>query len=129
MITAAAAIMVVVFGSFLGESDRVVKLFGLGLAMAVLIDATIVRMLLVPATMELLGDRNWWIPRWLDRILPRVHIEAPTDLDAELAELDAQERAPRPSSTDPGRERRAAVAVGAPRWAGVRTAPRWSKSS
>jgi putative drug exporter of the RND superfamily len=94
VITAAAAIMVVVFGSFLGESDRVVKLFGLGLSMAVLIDATIVRMLLVPATMELLGDRNWWIPRWLDRILPRVHIEAPPDLDAELAELqrDEQER-------------------------------------
>ena len=78
VITAAAAIMVVVFGSFLGESDRIVKLFGLGLSVAVLIDATIVRLLLVPATMELLGDRNWWIPRWLDRILPRVHIEAPT---------------------------------------------------
>ena len=91
VITAAAAIMVVVFGSFIGESDRVVKLFGLGLAMAVLIDATIVRLLLVPATMELLGDRNWWIPRWLDRILPRVHIEAPPDLDAELAELQEDE--------------------------------------
>ena len=85
--------MVFVFGSFLRESDRVVKLFGLGLAVAVLLDATIVRMLLVPATMELLGDRNWWLPRWLDRILPRVDVEAPTDLDAELAELDAQERA------------------------------------
>jgi RND superfamily putative drug exporter len=83
--------MVVVFGSFLGESDRIVKLFGLGLALAVLIDATIVRLLLVPATMELLGDRNWWIPRWLDRILPRIHIEAPADLDAELAELDQKE--------------------------------------
>jgi RND superfamily putative drug exporter len=92
VITAAAAIMVVVFGSFLGESDRVVKIFGLGLSMAVLIDATIVRLLLVPATMELLGDRNWWIPRWLDRILPRVHIEAPADLDAEFAELERQER-------------------------------------
>jgi RND superfamily putative drug exporter len=91
VITAAAAIMVVVFGSFLGESDRVVKLFGLGLSIAVLIDATIVRLLLVPATMELLGDRNWWIPRWLDRILPRVHIEAPADLDAELAELEHEE--------------------------------------
>ncbi len=91
VITAAAAIMVVVFGSFIGESDRVVKLFGLGLSVAVLIDATIVRMLLVPATMELLGDRNWWIPRWLDRILPKVHIEAPTDLDAELAELQEEE--------------------------------------
>ena len=101
VITAAAAIMVVVFGSFLGESDRVVKLFGLGLAVAVLIDATIVRMLLVPATMELLGDRNWWIPRWLDRILPRVHIEAPPDLDAELAELDAQERRQDPTALTP----------------------------
>jgi putative drug exporter of the RND superfamily len=50
-----------------------------------------VRMLLVPATMELLGDKNWWIPRWLDRILPRVHIEAPPDLDAELAELEQEE--------------------------------------
>jgi RND superfamily putative drug exporter len=93
VITAAAAIMVVVFGSFLGESDRVVKLFGLGLAMAVLIDATVVRMLLVPATMELLGDRNWWLPRWLDRILPRIHVEAHPDLEAELAALDEEERA------------------------------------
>ncbi len=91
VITAAAAIMVLVFGSFLGESDRVVKLFGLGLSMAVLIDATIVRMLLVPATMELLGDRNWWLPRWLDRILPRFNIEAPSDLDAELAQLTDDE--------------------------------------
>jgi RND superfamily putative drug exporter len=94
VITAAAAIMVVVFGSFIGESDRVVKLFGLGLSMAVLIDATIVRLLLVPATMELLGDRNWWLPGWLARILPRVHIEAPADLDAELAQLSDEERAP-----------------------------------
>jgi len=94
VITAAAAIMVVVFGSFLGESDRVVKLFGLGLATAVLVDATIVRLLLVPATMELLGDRNWWLPRRLDRILPRLRIEAPPDLDAELAQLDREQPAP-----------------------------------
>ena len=67
VITAAAAIMVVVFGSFLLENDRVLKLMGTGLATAILLDATIVRMLLVPATMELLGDRNWWLPRWLDR--------------------------------------------------------------
>jgi RND superfamily putative drug exporter len=93
VITAAAAIMVVVFGSFLGESDRVVKLFGLGLSVAVLIDATIVRLLLVPATMELLGDLNWWIPGWLERRLPRVHIEAPADLDAELAALEQDQRA------------------------------------
>ncbi len=75
VITAAALIMVVVFGSFLLENNRVVKLMGTGLAVAVLLDATIVRMLAVPATMELLGDRNWWLPRWLDRILPVIHVE------------------------------------------------------
>jgi RND superfamily putative drug exporter len=75
VITAAALIMVCVFSAFVLGDDRSLKLFGLGLAVAVLIDATIVRMVLVPATMELLGDRNWWIPNWLDRILPRVHIE------------------------------------------------------
>ena len=74
VISAAAAIMVVVFGAFLLEDDRVIKLFGAGLAVAVLLDATIVRMVLVPATMELLGRRNWWIPRWLDRVLPRLHV-------------------------------------------------------
>jgi RND superfamily putative drug exporter len=52
---------------------------GLGLAVAVLLDATVVRMLLVPATMELLGDKNWWLPRWLDRILPHLDVEGPTD--------------------------------------------------
>jgi RND superfamily putative drug exporter len=75
VITAAAAIMVVVFGSFIGESDRIVKLFGVGLASAVLVDATIVRMLLVPATMELLGNANWWLPGWLDRLLPNISVE------------------------------------------------------
>ncbi len=75
VITAAAAIMVVVFGSFIGESDRIIKLFGVGLASAVLLDATVVRMLLVPATMELLGDANWWLPKWLDRALPKVAVE------------------------------------------------------
>ena len=75
VITAAAAIMVVVFGSFLFEDDRIIKLFGLGLSMAVLLDATLVRMLLVPATMELLGARNWWLPRWLDRLLPNLNVE------------------------------------------------------
>jgi RND superfamily putative drug exporter len=75
VITAAALIMVCVFSAFVLGDDRSLKLFGLGLAAAVLVDATIVRMVLVPATMELLGDRNWWVPAWLDRILPRVHIE------------------------------------------------------
>ena len=75
VITAAAGIMVVVFGSFMLEDDRVTKLFGLDLALAVLLDATVVRMLLVPATMELLGDRNWWMPAWLDRIIPKLNVE------------------------------------------------------
>ncbi|MFK8023097.1 MAG: MMPL family transporter [Ilumatobacter sp.] len=75
VITAAAAIMVVVFGSFVLEDARVIKMFGLGLASAVFLDATLVRMLLVPATMELLGDRNWWLPKWLDRILPTLDVE------------------------------------------------------
>lgn len=75
VVTAAAAIMVMVFGSFLFDLDRAIKLLGVGLAVAVLLDATIVRMLLVPASMELLGDRNWWLPRWLDRILPHVDVE------------------------------------------------------
>ena len=87
VITAAAAIMVVVFGSFLLEDDRIIKLFGTGLALAVLLDATLVRMLLVPATMELLGSRNWWLPRWLDRRLPRLNVEG-EHLDELLAHED-----------------------------------------
>jgi RND superfamily putative drug exporter len=77
VITAAAAIMVAVFLSFvIGFDIRQIKLFGLGLAVAVLIDASLVRMVLVPATMELLGDANWWFPRWLDRVVPRLAVEA-----------------------------------------------------
>ena len=75
VITAAAAIMVVVFGSFVLEDSRVIRLFGLGLATAIAIDATLVRMVIVPSTMELLGARNWWLPRWLDRILPNLRVE------------------------------------------------------
>ena len=75
VITAAAAIMVVVFGSFVLEDNRVIRLFGLGLATAIAIDATLVRMLIVPSTMELLGARNWWLPRWLDRLIPNLRIE------------------------------------------------------
>ncbi|HEY7072469.1 MAG TPA: MMPL family transporter, partial [Acidimicrobiales bacterium] len=75
VITAAAAVMVCVFGAFALGSSRSLKMFGLGLAVAVLFDATIVRLVLVPATMELLGDRNWWLPDWLDRLLPKVTAE------------------------------------------------------
>jgi RND superfamily putative drug exporter len=62
--------------SFLiNDPIRVLKLFGLGLTTAVFVDATLVRMLLVPATMKLLGGANWWLPRWLDRLLPKVDVE------------------------------------------------------
>lgn len=80
VISAAAAIMVVVFSSFVFEDLRVIKLFGIGLASAIMIDATLVRMLIVPSTMELLGERNWWFPAWLDRIVPQLNIEGnPTE--------------------------------------------------
>ncbi len=75
VITAAALIMVCVFGAFVLGDDRQLKLFGLGMAVAVFFDATIVRMVLVPATMELLGARNWWMPAWLDRLLPKIDVE------------------------------------------------------
>ena len=88
VITAAAAIMVFVFGSFILEQDRVVKLMGVGLATAILLDATVVRMLLVPATMELLGDKNWWLPRWLGRILPDIEVEGHADAAREERELE-----------------------------------------
>jgi putative drug exporter of the RND superfamily len=93
VITAAAAIMFCVFMSFVLGDDRSLKMFGFGLAMAVLLDATVVRLVLVPATMELLGDRNWWLPRWLDRILPVVHVEAEAEVVAGTApELRVPER-------------------------------------
>ena len=92
VITAAAAIMVFVFGVFIFDPNVFIKQIGLGLTAAVLIDATIVRMVLVPATMELLGDANWWMPRWLDRILPSVHIEGESAVEAELPTLLAEEQ-------------------------------------
>jgi putative drug exporter of the RND superfamily len=75
VITSAAAIMVCVFTSFVLNGNPVVKEFGVGLAVAIAIDATLVRCLLVPAIMVLLGRRAWWLPRWMDRLLPHVSIE------------------------------------------------------
>jgi RND superfamily putative drug exporter len=80
VITAAAAIMICVFGSFvIGDPLRVLKVFGLGLAASILIDATLVRMILVPSVMELLGNLNWWMPKWLDRVVPNLGIEVDVD--------------------------------------------------
>ncbi len=83
VITAAALIMVCVFGSFVVSDLRALKLVGLGLAVAVAVDASVVRVVLVPATMELLGDANWWFPRWLSRVVPQVHVEAAAIREAE----------------------------------------------
>ncbi len=83
VITAAAAVMVCVFLSFVLGGMRDLKLFGLGLAVAVFVDASLVRMVLVPSAMELLGNLNWWLPGWLDRVIPSVHIEAAPSAPAE----------------------------------------------
>jgi RND superfamily putative drug exporter len=76
IITAAAAIMFCVFGSFvINDPLHVLKVFGLGLAVAVAVDATLVRMVLVPSIMEILGPVNWWMPRALDRSIPKIGVE------------------------------------------------------
>ena len=90
VITSAALIMISVFGGFVLGSDPTVKMLGLGLATAIFVDATIVRIVLVPATMKLMGDANWWLPGWLDRILPTLDLEGGPD----LSEIE-------PTSTEP----------------------------
>jgi putative drug exporter of the RND superfamily len=97
VITSAAAIMVCVFTSFVLNGDPVVKEFGVGLAVAIAIDSTLVRCLLVPAVMVLLGKRAWWLPRWMDRIVPHISIEGEeffAKRDAELAAAGAQASPP-----------------------------------
>jgi RND superfamily putative drug exporter len=75
VITAAALIMIVVFTAFIFTGDRTIQLFGVGLASAILIDATIIRSVLVPALMQSFGDKNWYLPKWLGKILPPVQLE------------------------------------------------------
>jgi len=82
VITSAAVIMVSVFASFLLVNDPTVKMIGLGLAVAVLVDATLIRMVLVPATMTLLGAANWWLPKSLDRVLPHLDVEGSSAVPA-----------------------------------------------
>jgi RND superfamily putative drug exporter len=77
VITAAAAIMVVVFGAFVLSPERMLQQMGLGMAVAILLDAFVIRCLIVPAVMSLLGERAWWLPRWLDRRVPRLALERP----------------------------------------------------
>ena len=100
VITAAASIMVFVFGSFVLNGDPTVKQFGIGLAVAVILDATVVRCLLVPARMIMMGKHAWYLPRWLGRILPRISIEGAEYFQARdqaLATSQAQHSGPGPS--------------------------------
>jgi putative drug exporter of the RND superfamily len=83
IITAAALIMIAVFGGFVLGDQRAIKLFGIGLASAVFLDAFLLRTILVPSLMHLLGDRNWYLPRWLDRATPKVSFEPPDELESE----------------------------------------------
>ncbi|HUS42948.1 MAG TPA: MMPL family transporter [Ilumatobacteraceae bacterium] len=87
VIASAALIMICVFGGFVLGDDPVIKMMGLGLAVAIFVDATIVRIVLVPATMKLMGDANWWLPAWLDRIMPTVDIEGEAGLPAREMEV------------------------------------------
>jgi RND superfamily putative drug exporter len=98
VITCAALIMVSVFISFVFGGDPTIKMFGIGLSTAVLVDATIIRLVLVPATMRLLGNANWWFPKWLDRLLPNVDIEGETRLPAPEHEDDLR---PLPRTLEP----------------------------
>jgi RND superfamily putative drug exporter len=92
-ITAAAAIMVLVFGAFILGGERVIMLFGVGLASAVLLDALIVRSVLVPALMLLAGKANWWLPAWLDRVIPHLNVEGSSESDPpEAPRLTPQDR-------------------------------------
>ena len=96
VVVAAALIMIAVFAGFIGESDSMIKMIGFGLASAVLFDAFVVRMAIVPAVLALLGDKAWWLPKWLDRTLPHVDVEGealtrgadPEAAPAETAELE-----------------------------------------
>jgi RND superfamily putative drug exporter len=97
VITTAAAIMVVVFTSFVLDPDPTVKMLAVGMAAAVLIDASVIRMIFVPAVMSMLGEHAWWMPNWLDRITPNLDIEG----SAHLARVEAEEvtRARTPTGT------------------------------
>ena len=88
VITAAAAIMCTFFLSFVLGDNIIIKLFGIGFASAIFIDATLIRLVIVPSTMELLGDANWWLPGWLDRILPHLDVEGPGSIAPALTADD-----------------------------------------
>jgi len=94
VITAAAAIMVAVFAAFVPSPDVVLKVIGVGMASAILIDATVVRLLLVPAVMHLLGRANWWLPEWLGRRLPQLHVEGRPEVHLPAPQVPERDAVP-----------------------------------
>jgi RND superfamily putative drug exporter len=113
VVVAAALIMMAVFSGFIGADEAMIKMIGFGLAIAVLFDAFVVRLAIVPAAFALLGQKAWWIPRWLDRLLPKVDIEgeglarrtaaAADGADAPAAERPADDRIAADESSVPSR--------------------------
>jgi putative drug exporter of the RND superfamily len=101
VITSAALIMISVFLGFVFGDDPIIKMMGLGLATAIFVDATIVRLVLVPATMKLMGDANWWLPGWLDRLLPTIDIEGEARLpEPEMENTATENTATQNTATD-----------------------------
>jgi RND superfamily putative drug exporter len=95
VISAAAAIMICVFLAFVLGGQRIIAEFGVGLASAVFLDALVIRTVLVPSAMHLFGRRNWWLPAWLDRLLPHLSVEPDEPSDAApVAELEHQAAEP-----------------------------------
>ncbi len=114
VVTAAAVIMIAVFSGFISSSESMIKMIGFGLAIAVFFDAFVVRMAIVPAVLALLGKRAWWLPKWLNRILPNVDVEGEG-----LRELDSKDLTPTrtanwsaPDLPSPGRPSTAQVDPG-----------------
>jgi RND superfamily putative drug exporter len=106
VVAAAALIMMAVFAGFIAEHDPFIKMIGFSLAAAVFLDAFVVRMAIVPAVMALLGHRAWWLPGWLDRILPRVDVEGESLDRNPLGEPPTRAKEPVPASA-PGPQRHA----------------------
>jgi RND superfamily putative drug exporter len=98
-ITAAALIMILVFGSFILGGERVIKEFGIGLAGGILVDAVLIRMAIVPSIMMLFGKANWWFPAWLDRILPKLSVDADDLAATEMPEDPGPEPQPELAGT------------------------------
>ncbi|HEX5018942.1 MAG TPA: MMPL family transporter, partial [Actinomycetes bacterium] len=94
VVAMAAAIMASVFGAFVLSNDQITKLFGVALSTAVLLDAFIVRLVLIPSLMSILGKTNWWLPGWLDRVIPHVSVESEEDIEAGASEIEDIEEEP-----------------------------------